>query len=591
MRDEKLILTEQPKHEFGDLDSNLPTNVMDLPDDWLDGLSDLIHEIVFIENDEEFDSRLKHLEPCPAVSLIQESVDPLGMYYPWKRTIKIDEKKIHRCTDHMQAQRAKATYDHLSKIITIHEESHALHHLAGDRQKNNQIWDKFGDNPSYVLEMLAQLFTYHEVASNAELLDAFYELEKRQPLVYHLWRLFKKCPKERLYWCIRDSYNCVRRIITILEQLGLLKTMKIGNRKKWQVAAGDTNRNYVALCLEWDVILNGPGSAGPWPDCRGTLENVWKMKQKKLSDIRRFCEDIKEDHIIILHVGTKDVYGVGVVVGEYEHNEEFGDIDDWELQHIRRVRWIWKCDKQDSRLHPKSFDTYTLKWGDTVQEMTSPTVINWIEDLPVTDQDLHREIETLPPCSREVSIDEISGYLFDEGVAGGAIASFTGEIDELIGIARWYERAGGPATPSEAETISYLVIPLLRGLGWTPQKMAIEWNKVDVALFSSLPRDNKNLLVVVEAKPKDFSCLNYDTKSQAQCYAEEPGRETCKRLIVTDGIRYAVYSRDKDNKFPEHPDAYLNLTRMREAYPLLHWNGKCGGAKEAFLYMSAYWNK
>jgi len=38
--------------------------------------------------------------------------------------------------------------------------------------------------------------------------------------------------------------------------------MDIGNHQIWQVAAGDTNRNYADLCLEWDVILNGPGSEG-----------------------------------------------------------------------------------------------------------------------------------------------------------------------------------------------------------------------------------------------------------------------------------------------------------------------------------------
>lgn len=106
--------------------------------------------------------------------------------------------------------------------------------------------------------------------------------------------------------------------------------------------------------------------------------------------------------------------------------------------------------------------------------------------------------------------------------------------------------------------------------------MAVEWNSVDVALFKTLPRCNESLLVVVEAKQKDLSCLN--AKSQAQSYAEQGGRESCCRLIVTDGIRYGVYSRT-DGKFRTHPDAYLNITRMREKYPLLN----CRGAKDAFL--------
>ena len=33
--------------------------------------------------------------------------------------------------------------------------------------------------------------------------------------------------------------------------------MNIAGRNIWQQAAGDTNRDYVALCLKWGVILNG----------------------------------------------------------------------------------------------------------------------------------------------------------------------------------------------------------------------------------------------------------------------------------------------------------------------------------------------
>jgi predicted type IV restriction endonuclease len=198
----------------------------------------------------------------------------------------------------------------------------------------------------------------------------------------------------------------------------------------------------------------------------------------------------------------------------------------------------------------------------------------------VTDEGLNRRIADLPEPSRKISINEISEYLFDRGVASSSITSVTGQIDELIRIAKWYQRTA--IKPSESETIAYLVIPLLRALGWTPQKMAIEWNSVDVALFKTLPRDNVNLSVVVEAKQKDLSCLT--AKSQAQNYAEQIGRETCNRLIVTDGIRYGVYFQ-REGKFRDHPDAYLNITNMREAYPVLH----CRGAKDAFLYLSADW--
>ena len=114
--------------------------------------------------------------------------------------------------------------------------------------------------------------------------------------------------------------------------------------------------------------------------------------------------------------------------------------------------------------------------------------------------------------------------------------------------------------PSEHETVAYLVVPLLRALGWTPQRMAVEWNHVDLALFNQLPRRDESLRVVVEAKKMDNSCLT--AMSQAMSYAQ--GKSGCHRLIVTDGLRYGVYIRGQEvfNLY-----AYLNSTRLRGRPP------------------------
>ena len=352
--------------------------------------------------------------------------------------------------------------------------------------------------------------------------------------------------------------------------------MNITDKRIWQVAAGDKNRNYADLCLKWDVIIKGPGSAGPWPDCKEILVK-WGWKKKKMTDIKRFAVDIKAGDIVVLKLGTNEVFGVGEVVGGYDWKDvyqEFGDIDGWDLQHVRRVKWLWRYNGK-----PKVFQTYALKFGDTVQKMDSKPVLEWIEQLNIESKEVERPLINLPSSSSDVEWSEISEYLFDHGVGSNAIEELTHEIDELIRVSKWYQRT---SRPSEFETIGYLVIPLLRALGWTPQKMAIEWNNVDLALFNKLPRKDENLSVVVEAKPKDSSCLS--AQSQAKAYAEKEGRTSCSRLIVTDGLRYGVYFMENGH-FPKNPHAYLNLTRMREDYPLLN----CKGAKDAFLYMSADW--
>jgi hypothetical protein len=350
--------------------------------------------------------------------------------------------------------------------------------------------------------------------------------------------------------------------------------MDIAGRKIWQVAAGDTNRDFSDLCLQWDVILYGPGSEGSWPKCQESLSEGWGLSSRKLTNMRCFAEAISDGDLIVLRIGTTDILGFGIVVGEYLWNEEFGDVDGWDLQHVRRVKWLWKYDGT-----PQHFDTYTLKLGDTVQVMDAQLVMDWLTGLAIEQSAIDRPLAELPSPSKDSDWETISEYLFDQGVSSNAIESLTKEIDELIRISRWYQRTG---VPSEAETVAYLAIPLLHALGWTPQKMAIEWGSVDIALFTTLPRLDENLKVVVEAKQKDLSCLN--AQSQAKTYAEQKGRMACNRLIVTDGVRYGVYFK-KDGVFPNEPQAYLNLTRMRDEYPLL----KCKGAKDAFLFMSADW--
>ena len=343
----------------------------------------------------------------------------------------------------------------------------------------------------------------------------------------------------------------------------------------WQQAAGDGDRNYAQICLEWDVILNGPGYAGRWPECEKQLRKD-EVTSRKISDIRRFCEDISEGDIIILRLGTNQVSGIGIVIGDYEYLPDlFGDVDGWDIQHVRRVKWLWKNIEE-----PKTFPTYTLNFGDTTQLLDhekSKEVLEWIERLNLNFSEA-QDLKQLPSSeNRKVSLNDVFESLFDDGVSSTSIEALNKEIDELIRIAKWYQTQKS-THPSEAETISYLVVPLLRSLGWTPQKMAIEWNNVDVALFNKLPRENDNLSVVVEVKRKGSSCLT--ALSQASNYAE--GKEKCHRLIVTDGLRYGTYIKDGSSFKLQ---AYFNITDLKACYPIY----ACKGVYEALQVMTTEW--
>ena len=362
--------------------------------------------------------------------------------------------------------------------------------------------------------------------------------------------------------------------------------MNIEKRSVWQQAAGDTKRNYVDICLKWDVILNGPtGIYGSWPECQEKMRNDG-CSAKKITDLKRFCEDIQDKDFVVLRLGTRDVYGVGEIVGDYEYHEEFNDIDEWDIAHIRRVRWIWKYSQE-----PKGFNTYSLKLGDTTQRLSRDAydVKEWLNSLQIPENFQNQEPRPLPQNYEYESfnLEQISEYLFGEGVSSASISNLMNKIGELIRIAKWYWGAG--QNPSEHETVNFLVVPLLRTLGWTPQKMGIEWHRMDVALFAKLPREQDSLSAVVEVKKMDEPLL--PAFDQAKTYAGN--YEQCKRVILTDGLRYLVFARGggsankKVGEFSQAPIAYLNLIRLRPEYPLY----ECKGAKEALLSMAPEWTQ
>lgn len=342
--------------------------------------------------------------------------------------------------------------------------------------------------------------------------------------------------------------------------------MDITGKTIWQQASGDTNRNYGHVCLEWDVILNGPGYAGAYPACEDTLRQDG-VSSRKRTDLWRFAQEIKDGDLVVLRLGTSRIIGVGQIKGDYQWLEMFADVDGWDLQHVRRVQWLWKG--------TQDFSTYTMKLGDTTQRLDSPDVTKWLESLEVTQPHEPRTLDLETQAQKATSIETIAEYLFDQGVASRAISDLTHEISELIRIAKWYHRA---KNPSEHETTAYLVVPLLRALGWTPQRMAIEWNAIDVALFETLPREGKNLNTVVEVKR--FNTSSLIALEQAESYAKH--YEHAQRIILTDGIRYSVYIKQNQGF---KPYAYLNLLDMRDGYAIYD----CLGAEDALLAMVPYW--
>ncbi|HHW42622.1 MAG TPA: hypothetical protein GXX25_02230 [Desulfotomaculum sp.] len=84
-----------------------------------------------------------------------------------------------------------------------------------------------------------------------------------------------------------------------------------------------------------------------------------------------------------------------------------------------------------------------------MQVVNAKPVLEWIEGLSVDPDTWQQSLRDWPHPSRDSNWEEISEYLFDRGVASSAIEHLMDQIEELIRIARWYQRTGDP---SEAET-------------------------------------------------------------------------------------------------------------------------------------------
>jgi hypothetical protein len=109
--------------------------------------------------------------------------------------------------------------------------------------------------------------------------------------------------------------------------------------------------------------------------------------------------------------------------------------------------------------------------------------------------------------------------------------------------------------PSEDELIVHFVVPFLRALGWPPERIAVQWRRIDVAVFRALPRTPENCHLVIEAKRLGAGVEG--ALDQAKGYVGALGLS--RDVIVTDGIRYRMYAGDRDFA----PVAYANLARLK----------------------------
>ncbi len=100
----------------------------------------------------------------------------------------------------------------------------------------------------------------------------------------------------------------------------------------WQVSAGPSDRSYADQFLNHGVALIGPGDAGPWRSERSDEEFDGGF-------VRRFADELRTGDVLLLRTGLSAICAVGLVASGYQYMPQFDDVNGWDLQHGRRVRW------------------------------------------------------------------------------------------------------------------------------------------------------------------------------------------------------------------------------------------------------------
>jgi hypothetical protein len=304
------------------------------------------------------------------------------------------------------------------------------------------------------------------------------------------------------------------------------------SRVVWQISAGPASRAYASVFLKHGVALIGPGDAGPWAPERDDDEFEGGF-------VRRFASEIAAGDAFLLRTGIATVAAVGLVVGEYLYVNAFDDVNGWDLQHARRVRWCPLAELHSfgspvfGANPPRCSRVWNAEAVDFAGRFLNSPPTQWqtaaLPDLP----------------AEEAPLDRIPDAL------QGAVA-LAADLGPLL-----QDRQAFGDRASEEELVAHFVVPFLRALGWPPERIAIQWRRIDVALFRTLPRTPENCHLVIEAKRLGMGVEG--ALEQAKGYVETIG--VPRDVVVTDGIRYRMYEAARNFE----PLAYANLARLKRS--------------------------
>ena len=315
----------------------------------------------------------------------------------------------------------------------------------------------------------------------------------------------------------------------------------------WQIAAGDGSRDYADIFLQFGVVLVGPGSEGSYFENKKIYDDTehWAYR----SFLPTIAEQMSTGDLVILkkpHGRQWEILAVGVIDSSYIHCETFDDVDGWDLQHCRRIKWK----KPISQVIISG-----LRRG-TLYPVYKQPPINAAKQIWSSGEEV--KSDEIPQYEREITVDELIDSIMEAGLSVTNSELIANTIWKLRRIAQWYSWHGTHVGEHEIRT--FLIVPLLISLGWAEQKIKIEWNNIDVSVFDVPYSQKSQPVLLIETKRLGDGLLY--ALNQAQQYAQQ--YPTCKFFIVSDGIRYKLYEKDNGSWVYS---AYMNLMSPKAKHP------------------------
>lgn len=323
----------------------------------------------------------------------------------------------------------------------------------------------------------------------------------------------------------------------------------------WQVSTGEAGRDYSELFFAHDLMIIGPSECG---DARGGQYANRGLTQK-YKQVHRF-EGEPGDRVLMRF--RQKVIGVGEIPSdsesEYGFDERFRSVYGWDLRHLRRVKWA--CVEENSAFRNVIEACKNYRFSGAFAEVHDSEVIAAVHGLDSSYFATPLKLKPLPTNDTSTyPDDELIADLSRNGVSNENAEEILAALKRAANFVERYRNDDLGPKPREYEVVSHIVLPLFLRLGWTYEQIAVEWDRVDMAFFTSTPRSKENCVMLLEAKGLDRGLG--DVLDQPRKYARDLGLKNVKHIVTTNGANLFVYENNEEFRDNDNPNPIGYLQR------------------------------